>query len=236
MPTTTSRLLLTKPLTSETADIAVINANMDQIDEYVGSFICTSTTRPTGADRFTGMVIYETDTKYRRMWTNDTTMGAAGWVWCGGKALAIAYRMAATATQSIPNSANTIVDYFNDGTVRREFFPGYTANISAISVPTASQRGFKINETGLWLFETGMTLAGSVSSQTWAALGAADTYATLDYRSQSVVASEASSSLQLRINDFDQYCNQVVFQNSGGTVGITKANSVPYVKFTYLGA
>lgn len=68
MPTLTSRMLLVKPTTAETADIAVINANMDEVDQNMGARVVTSVTRPTGTDRFTGQQIYETDTGLIRMY------------------------------------------------------------------------------------------------------------------------------------------------------------------------
>jgi hypothetical protein len=60
MATTTPRLGLTKPLTSEAYDIAIPNANMDLIDAGPANFtICTSSTRPSTPDEGDG--IYETD-------------------------------------------------------------------------------------------------------------------------------------------------------------------------------
>jgi hypothetical protein len=42
---------------------------MDQIDQHLGFLVCTSSTRPTGSDLFTGRTIFETDTKNRYFWT-----------------------------------------------------------------------------------------------------------------------------------------------------------------------
>lgn len=62
MPTTTTRLALSKPLGTETVDIDVLNANADKIDAAAGTTICTSTTRPSSP--YSGQLIYETDTTY----------------------------------------------------------------------------------------------------------------------------------------------------------------------------
>lgn len=62
MPTTTTRLALSKPLGTETVDIAVLNANADKLDAAAGATICTSTTRPSTP--YAGQIIYETDTSY----------------------------------------------------------------------------------------------------------------------------------------------------------------------------
>jgi hypothetical protein len=61
MSTTTPRLGLTKPATTEAYDIAVANANMDIVDAAPANFtICTNATRPLLPDNGDG--IFETDT------------------------------------------------------------------------------------------------------------------------------------------------------------------------------
>lgn len=60
MATTTTRLALTKPASSDPVDIAVLNANADKIDAAVGSKVVTSSTRP--GSPFDGQTIFETDT------------------------------------------------------------------------------------------------------------------------------------------------------------------------------
>jgi hypothetical protein len=77
MGTNTTRLLLWKPDGSPGGDnINVdtdISDNADIIDDAVGFKVCTSGTRPTGAQRWNGRVIYETDTKRTYMW--QATLG-----------------------------------------------------------------------------------------------------------------------------------------------------------------
>lgn len=72
MPNFTTRLGLTKPLTSEFYDVSIPNANMDIIDSAPAKVtICTSATRPsTPVD---GDIIYETDT------TNTLVRQSAAW-------------------------------------------------------------------------------------------------------------------------------------------------------------
>lgn len=60
MATTTTKLGLTKPATSDAVDITVLNANSDKIDAAVGLYVCTSTSRPSTT--WNGLTIYETDT------------------------------------------------------------------------------------------------------------------------------------------------------------------------------
>lgn len=69
MPTFTSRLGLIKQAGGEDVDVDLLNANFDRLDAFAGTVVCTSTTRPTGTDRFVGVVIYETDTNVARRWT-----------------------------------------------------------------------------------------------------------------------------------------------------------------------
>lgn len=63
MPSFTSRLGLTKPAGGEDVDIDLLNTNFDTLDKNAGVEQVTSTTRPTGTNRYPGKVIYETDTR-----------------------------------------------------------------------------------------------------------------------------------------------------------------------------
>lgn len=75
MSTTTTRLGLTKPAGSEDVDISILNTNFDLIDANIGGTKCTSGTRP--ATPYTGMIIWETDTK--KLMMNTGIPGAAIW-------------------------------------------------------------------------------------------------------------------------------------------------------------
>lgn len=77
MPTTTTRLALTKPAGSENIDVSVLNANADKIDSVMGFQPVTSTTRP--AAPFSGQTIRETDTGATYV-HNGSTPASAGWV------------------------------------------------------------------------------------------------------------------------------------------------------------
>lgn len=70
MATQTPRLKLTKPATSEPADINVLNGNFDKIDAAPGVTICTSTTRPSSP--FVGQLIYETDSNLFYSYRSDS--------------------------------------------------------------------------------------------------------------------------------------------------------------------
>lgn len=59
MSTATTRLALTKPASSETVDVTILNGDFDKIDNAVGATVCTSTTRPSAP--FTGQLAYTTD-------------------------------------------------------------------------------------------------------------------------------------------------------------------------------
>lgn len=156
MPTFTNRLGLIKPSGGENLDVDQVNANSDRLDDFAGAKICTSTTRPTGTDRFPGVQIYETDTGCMRTWDGVRNR----WVWSGGvrpsiqmlktdgfqRPLATDLASATTiamSTQSVrcyavggfvfpENSPATVKDIIipEDGLYRIDFF-GYMSGTSA---------------------------------------------------------------------------------------------------------
>ena len=71
MVTTTSKLALNKPDTTDLVDIAVLNQNADKIDSAIGATVCTSSTRPVSP--WNGQVIIETDTLNQRIWVASTS-------------------------------------------------------------------------------------------------------------------------------------------------------------------
>ena len=78
MVTTTSKLALNKPDTTDLVDIAVLNQNADKLDAAAGATICTSSTRPTSP--FNGQVIFETNTNSTLVYKASTS----SWVILGG--------------------------------------------------------------------------------------------------------------------------------------------------------
>lgn len=80
MSTTTPRLGLVKPATSENYDVAVPNANMDLLDGAPANLtICTSTTRPSAPD--VGDGIFETDSGPNVLWFHGATWKAGMGKW-----------------------------------------------------------------------------------------------------------------------------------------------------------
>jgi hypothetical protein len=71
LATSTTRLALTKPDTTDLVDISVLNTNFNKIDSAAGAFVCTSTTRP--ATPYSGQIIYETDTDQSFVWDSATS-------------------------------------------------------------------------------------------------------------------------------------------------------------------
>lgn len=66
MVTTTSKLGLNKPDTTDLVDISVLNQNADKLDAAAGAKICTSSTRPSSP--WDGQIIFETDTTSTLVW------------------------------------------------------------------------------------------------------------------------------------------------------------------------
>lgn len=108
MATTTTKLGLRKPdpdpstgdFISVTTDI---NQSMDKIDAAMSTFICTSGTRPTGADRWDGREIYETDTRRRFMWAN----GLSAWLpILNGRTVDGPFQMGAANTDTVGQGLN----------------------------------------------------------------------------------------------------------------------------------
>lgn len=92
MAQTTSRLGLYLPgggstgtnTPDEAADIDKINDNMSKIDAAAGATVCTSGTRPSSP--YNGRLIFETDTKYVRVWNAATS----NWDFIGGNTIPVA--------------------------------------------------------------------------------------------------------------------------------------------------
>lgn len=69
MATQTKNLKLVKPTTSDPFSTTDIANNWQKLDDAPGTFVCTSTSRPTLAANQAGRKIYETDTKLDWTWT-----------------------------------------------------------------------------------------------------------------------------------------------------------------------
>lgn len=72
MPTPSPKLGLALPSQPDDFSTADVRANWEKIDAAPGTFICTSTTRPTWGVNQAGRHIYETNTGVTRAWTGST--------------------------------------------------------------------------------------------------------------------------------------------------------------------
>ncbi|MBA5222214.1 hypothetical protein [Streptomyces griseoaurantiacus] len=75
--TNTSRLGLYRPAASDDINVATdLNGNYDKLDTFVGTTVCTSSTRPNAP--YSGQSIYETDTG-RFLVSNGTSPASGSW-------------------------------------------------------------------------------------------------------------------------------------------------------------
>lgn len=82
-----------------------MNANFDKIDLNIGVVLCTSTTRPAGGSLFTGMQIFETDTKKTYIYDG------AAWRFVGNDALDTAWTTYTPSLTNITGGGATIAAY-----------------------------------------------------------------------------------------------------------------------------
>ena len=69
MSDTTPKLQLLAPQGPDLINVLTqIYSNLHRIDDYISTFVCTSSTRPTGTNRFVGLKIFETDTEAYGIW------------------------------------------------------------------------------------------------------------------------------------------------------------------------
>lgn len=127
MATNTTRASLRKPGTSDFVTVGTdINDNMDQIDQHLGHLECTSATRPTGTDRFTGRTIWETDTGLTYLWDG------AAWQNIGGRYDANSWTLAITGSTS---GTATVAGTVSNRYVRQgkwvDLWINYTLNASS---------------------------------------------------------------------------------------------------------
>ena len=103
MPTPSAKLGLALPSQPDDFSTADVRANWEKIDAAPGTFICTSTTRPTWGVNQAGRKIFETNTGVTRSWTGSSwavygyepgdikasarVEATDGWLPCDGRAL-----------------------------------------------------------------------------------------------------------------------------------------------------
>lgn len=157
MATTLTRTGLVLPAGTESADVAIPNANTTKIDGWVGVFFCTSSTRPSTP--FTGQLIFETDTRLFGMYDGSA------WIQflAAGGATVHEAEYYASATQSIPSGTDTPLGFNTAITSSADVTVGTSTGGSIASGK------FTLNRTGLWLVTATCRLvsAASQSSGIW---------------------------------------------------------------------
>lgn len=189
--TTSKGLIKPNNDNSTPADISQLNTNFDRIDGYgMGAYVCTSTTRPIGADRWVGMFIVETDTKFVRSYTVE------GW----------------SASLSIPTytgatrPANPLVsDKITDGANIREWDGVRWRNVNPL-VATISPK----NPPASW----------SIANATWVGLSymdQVDTNDTYEYATTAITPTGSNISTGIILAE-DGYYRCGMFASPGGSI------------------
>lgn len=197
-----------------------------------GPVVCTSTTRPLNPP--VGLMIYETDTLFQRLYTGNAAKGDAGWIWMAGKQIRSDY--VNPAVQGFPNGAITILDWFNDATVRRSVMSGGFETPSIIVPPTASQRGFQVKEAGVYRVRGSLRLNVSTPIEMW--MDTATTEATARtsvWKDQSIVGNgnaEFDMTLSLAKNAYIWAC---AYQGAGSAATSVTGRQSPRIQIEYLG-
>lgn len=79
MGTNTSKGLYLPDTVGEVVDVAKINQNTQRLNTYgMGPVVTSSTTRPSGGNRWEGMIIHETDTLTQWVWDGSSWLPLSG--------------------------------------------------------------------------------------------------------------------------------------------------------------
>jgi hypothetical protein len=142
MSTLTARAGLIKPAGTDNVDVSQLNSNADTIDANLGAYTCTSATRPSGAARYTGQIIRETD---------------SGWVyiWDGAAWVAISYTPAGATgawTTYAPTWTGTTNPAIGNGSIAGKYVILGTKTVSfrvKITAGTTTTQGTGNQNVGL---------------------------------------------------------------------------------------
>lgn len=154
MATTTTRLGLTKPATTDLVDISVLNTNFDKTDAAAGSTVCTSGTRPSTP--YSGQVIYETDTKLSYVWNSSTS----AWVILmpGAIVCTSSTRPSSPVTGTVIYETNTQLTYVYTGAAwslaaQNRIFASSSARSTAIASPIEGLSSYLSDSNSLELYD-----------------------------------------------------------------------------------
>lgn len=109
MPSASPRIGIQRPLSADPFDVQDFYDNYTLIDSYPGTFVCTSSTRPTtwGASQ-KGIEIVETDTMLKWMWTGTAFVRSSPVGVLGSSNLTSDFTTTATSSTSTSPAATAI--------------------------------------------------------------------------------------------------------------------------------
>lgn len=122
MATFTTRTSIRKPGTADNVNVVTdLNDNFDKLDLHLGNLDCTSSTRPTGTNRFVGRTIQESDTKQILVWDG------AAWQYIGGfDAGTYTFQITGATSGTWAQGNGALTTYFNRNGRWVDFYAEFT--------------------------------------------------------------------------------------------------------------
>lgn len=161
--TLTAKLQLKMPAVGDFYDVGKFNFNSQKIDDSLGVVICTAGTRPSSP--WTGLQIYETDTKFTLIWTGAAWTQTFGHLTLAASAAARPSGAALYNGLTIWRTDKKWLETY-DGTAWRTNHYQVTTALADITNPITGQRallttdGFEYRWNGsAWLLVTGTSVS-----------------------------------------------------------------------------
>jgi len=227
MSTTLSRTGLVLPAASESCDVSIINNNMQKVDGAVGTFFCTSSTRPSSP--FQGMQIFETDTRMFAFYEGSSWIQYLG-AGVGAANTVHEAEYSASATQSIPSGTDTPVAFPTLVTA------GADVTIGTSTTGSIANAKYTLTRAGLWLVTATVRMqsAASQSGGIWLGLDGGTTRLGESIESSGGTSSGGFNVAAFRRMGVNTALNVYAWQSSGSAKNTDPLNGSNRIAFAWL--